>query len=98
MTGDIVGMAWFDICLFAPDSAIASVYFLGKVSGVLMLSIKLILGVPILILFIISPNPHSYLFFLPTSIFLWQASYLCIGFFEEHYLLPWVKLISQPQQ
>ena len=41
----IVGVYSFFRCMFAPQSAIASMYLLGDLGGVLILLIKLILGV-----------------------------------------------------
>ena len=45
MNGYIVGVDSFDRCMFAPESAISSVYFLGELGGVLILLVKLILVV-----------------------------------------------------
>ena len=70
ITGDIVCVASFAICMFAPESVIVGVYFLGELGGVPVLLIKLILVVPILILFVIYPNRHLHPFFLPPSPFL----------------------------
>ena len=62
LTRAIVGVYLFAICMFAPESAIVSLYLLGKLGGVPILLIKLILGVLILILFSIAPNRHSHPF------------------------------------
>ena len=43
ITGDIFGMACFSGCIFAPESAIASVYLLEELGGVPILLMKLIL-------------------------------------------------------
>ena len=68
MPGDIIDVASFSGWIFAPESAISSVYFLGELGGVPIILIKLILGVLILILFIVSPNRNSHPFSLPPSI------------------------------
>ena len=70
MTWDIVGVGCFDKYMFAPESAIASVYLLRELGWVPVLLIKLILGVLILILFIIAPNRHSHPFSLPPKYFI----------------------------
>ena len=69
--GYIVVVACFARCIFAPVSIIASVLLLGKLGGVLIQFIKLILGLLISILIIIAPNRHLHLFSLPTSLFFW---------------------------
>ena len=58
ITEDIIGVDSLNIWMFALESAISSVYFLGELGGVPILLIKLILGVLVLILFIIYPNYH----------------------------------------
>ena len=70
MIGSIVGVASFSRWIFAPDSLIADVKFLGELGGGPIFFIKLILGVPILILFILAPNRHLHPFSLPPSLFL----------------------------
>ena len=70
VTGVIVGAACLDGCMFAPESEISSVYLLGKLGGLKILFIKLILGVLILILLFIAPNRHLHPFSLPPSLFL----------------------------
>ena len=45
VTGAIFGVALFDIWMFAPESTIASVYFIGELGGFPIIFIKLILGV-----------------------------------------------------
>ena len=57
-TEAIFGVASFARWMFAPQSEIACVHFLGEVGGVSIILIKLILGLLILILLIISPNLH----------------------------------------
>ena len=71
ITGAILVVACFPSCIFAPESAIASMLLLGGLFGVTIKSIKLILGLIILILFIISPNSHFHPFSLPTNLFLY---------------------------
>ena len=70
MTGSIFGVASFSRWMFAPDSVIADVKFLGELGGGPNFFIKLILGVLILILFILAPNRHPHLFSLPPGLFL----------------------------
>ena len=70
MTGAIIGVACLDRCMGVTGSEIASLYLLGEVGGVPILFIKLILGLLILILFIISPNHHSHPFSLTPILFL----------------------------
>ena len=60
-------VAYFYSCIFAPTSAIASAFLLGEFGGVPIQFIKLILGLLISILLIISPKHHSHPCFLPTS-------------------------------
>ena len=62
ITGDIVVMACFAMCIFAPESDIARMLLLGKFGGVLIQFIKLILGLIVSILIIISPNRHLHPF------------------------------------
>ena len=63
-------------CIFTPESAISSVFLPGEFGGVLIQFIKLILGLLLLMLLIISPNRHLHPLSLPPSCFLWYASYL----------------------
>ena len=65
MTGAIFGVASFARWVFAPESEIASVYFIRELGGVPILLIELILS-----LLIIYPNLHSQLLFLPLDLFL----------------------------
>ena len=69
-TGAILVVACFARCMFAPESAISSMLLLGGLGGSSKQFIKIILGLLILILFVVSPNRHSHPFLLPTSIFL----------------------------
>ena len=69
MDGSIVGVASFSRCMFAPESLIYSVYFLGELGGISILLIELILGALILILFIIAPNRYLHPFFCPQVFF-----------------------------
>ena len=66
----IVGVSRFAICVFAPECAIDSIYFLVELGGVPILLIKLILGGLILVLFIIGPNRHLRPFLLTPILFL----------------------------
>ena len=62
INGAIVCLPCLTGCMFTTESEIASVCLLGELGEVLILLIKLTLGVIILILFIIVPHRHSYLF------------------------------------
>ena len=66
MNGDIVVVACFARCIFAPEFAIPSVFLLGDFGGVPIKFIKLVFVLLILILLIISPNLHSHPFLLPS--------------------------------
>ena len=88
MPGAIVVVACFYRCIFTPDSVIASVFLLGEFGGVPIQIIKLILGLLILILLIISPNSHYHTFLIPPSCLLWYASYLWNVFLADQVLLP----------
>ena len=70
MTGAIFVVVLLDISMSVPESEISSAYLLGELGGVSMLSIKLILGVLLLILFVIAPSHHWRFFSLPPIIFL----------------------------
>ena len=70
VTGVIVLVYCLDRCIFAPESAISSVFLLREFGGVPIQYIKLILGLLISILFIVAPNRHLNPFSLPLSIFL----------------------------
>ena len=70
ITGAVVFVAFFTISVFTSESEISSMCLLVELGGFLILLIKLILGVLILILFLVSPNPHSRPFSLPPSLFL----------------------------
>ena len=70
ITGAIVVVACFARCIFAPNYAIASMFLLGRLGGVLIKCIKLILGLLIKILFIVNPNHNSYPFLILPSLFL----------------------------
>ena len=70
ITGGIVCVVLFSRWIFAPESMIVGVYFLGELGGFLILLIKIILVLIILILFIISPNRHLHPFSLTPSPFL----------------------------
>ena len=70
ITGDIVCVASFSRLMFARESMVVGVYFLGELGEVPILLIKLSLGLLVLILFIISPNPHLNPFSIPPSCFL----------------------------
>ena len=70
ITRDIVVVACFVKCIFAPESDIASMLLLGDLGGVLIKFIKIILGLLISILLIITPNRHSHPFSFLLSIFL----------------------------
>ena len=59
ITGVIVGVVLSSRFMFAPDSSIANVYFLGELGRFPILFIKLILVVLVLILFFITPNRNS---------------------------------------
>ena len=62
ITGAIVVVACFARFIFAPVSAIASVFILGELGGFPIQFIKLVLGLLIEILLIIAPNCHSHHF------------------------------------
>ena len=51
MDGDIFGVPCFYRCIFAPESAISSVYLPGELVGIPILFNKLIFGLLILIFF-----------------------------------------------
>ena len=70
ITGDIIVVACFDRCIFAPESAIDIMLLLGGLSGVSIQFIKLILGLLISFLFIAAPNHHLHPFYLLPSLFL----------------------------
>ena len=84
MTEDIVGVDSFDRWMFALDSEITSVYFLGSLRGVPILSIKLILEVLISILFIITPNHNAHPFFITP--FFCNKPHICV-------LISWLEMI-----
>ena len=70
ITGGIIVVDCFSRCIFALESAISIILLPGEIGGVPIQFIKLILGLLISILFIISPNHHSHHFSLPPSLFL----------------------------
>ena len=63
--------------MFTPESEITIIYFIGELGDVPILLIKLILGVLILVLLIITPNCHSHPLLLPQSIF-YNRPNLCV--------------------
>ena len=81
ITGDIFGMACFSGCIFAPESAIASVYLLEELGGVPILLMKLILWVLILTFF----HYLSYPLFAP--LFTSLKSFLVLGLLFVAYFL-----------
>ena len=62
-------------------------YFLGEIGGVPILLIRIILGILISILFVITPNHHLYPFFLTPFSFI-------IGLMFVSYLLGWTRLVT----
>ena len=70
ITEGIFGAACLVRFMFAPKYAIYSVYSLGYLCGAPILLIKLILGLIILILFVISPKNHSQPFSLTPGLLL----------------------------
>ena len=70
ITGAIVGVACLARCIFAPESAIASMLILFGLGGVSIKLIKLILGLLISILLTIASNRHLHTFSLPPILFL----------------------------
>ena len=70
IAGAILVVALFNRCIFAPESAIASILLLGVLYGLSIKFIKLILGLLIPILFISAPNRHLHPFSIPPSLFL----------------------------
>ena len=64
MTGYIFVVAYFDRCIFTPESTIDSVFLLGEFGGFPIRFIKLILGLLISILFIIAHNRHLHPFLI----------------------------------
>ena len=60
--GAIVLVACFYKCIFTPESVIASMLLLVRLSGVSIQFIKLILGLLISFLFISAPNHHLHPF------------------------------------
>ena len=71
MTGAIVVVTCFAGCILVPESAIDSVLLLGELGWAPIQFIKLILGLRISILLVISPKRHLHPFFLTLSSFLW---------------------------
>ena len=69
ITRTIVGVACLARCIFALESGISSMVVLVGLCGVWIWSIKLILGLLILILLSIAPNRHSHTFSLPPILF-----------------------------
>ena len=67
MTRAIVVVDCFSRCIFAPESAIASMFLLGEFVGVPIQLIKLILMLLISILLIIASNLNSHPFYLTPS-------------------------------
>ena len=98
MTVAFVGVACLNRFIFEPESAIASVFLLGELGGVLILLIKLGLGVLILILFMISPNRNLHPFLPTPSFFLGYISSLWTVLLEDQVLIPWVKFLPQLQK
>ena len=83
MTGTIVVADFFDRCIFAPESSISSLVLLGEFGGFPIQFIKLVLGLLISILFIISPNRHLYPFLIPPSWFFCYAYSLWTNFLSD---------------
>ena len=70
ITESVVVVACFDRCIFAPWSSISGMFLLLGLGGLSIKYIKLILGLLILILLIVSPNRNLYLLSLLSSCFL----------------------------
>ena len=69
-TVSIVGVAWFSMCIFAPECSVDSMLLLKWLGGLSIQFIKLILGILLLISFIIAPNHHLHPFSLLHRLFL----------------------------
>ena len=81
MTGSIDVVDCLDRCIFAPESAIYRICLLVELVGFPILLIKLISGLLILNLFIISSNPNPHPFSLPPSSLLYYAGLLFMASF-----------------